>query len=99
MNDATGDYGYLLKEAEDAMYLHINDMLYTKCSPRIARINGCTAAIEDLLFEATDISGAPSGSYLVKYIMDRAIDGDNEATGIIDRLVAAYAKANAIAPE
>lgn len=97
--DATGDYGYLLKEAEDAMYLHITEKLYAKTGPRAAFINGKAVLMDALLFEATDITGAPDGARVMRYMMDQAIAGDMEATGILDGLIAAYAKANAIAPE
>lgn len=99
MNDATGDYGYLLKEAQDLMEWEIKESLYGAKANGTVLLDGRVRYTEKILFDATDITGAPDGTALALYVMERAMEGDVNARELVGKLIHAYAKANAIAPE
>jgi hypothetical protein len=94
-NDATGDYVYLLNEAQDRMEAQIKDSLYGPKANGMACLNGSLFYTEMILMEATDLKGAPDASALALFVMERAMEGDAEAIALVNKLIHAYAQQNA----
>ena len=94
-NDATGDYVYLLNEAQDRMEAQIKDSLYGPKANGITFFTGKLEFTEKILVEATDLKGAPDIEALALFVMEHAMQGDAEAIALVDKLIHAYAQQNA----
>ena len=92
--DATGDYGYKLKEAEDALYREIMDAVYVK-PEAVVTIGEASIDAASILFDATDLSNVPSGIDMARFVMQQAQQGNLEARQMVAKLAAKYAWLNA----
>lgn len=92
--DKTGDFVSLLQDEEDRLTSILDSAVYNGFGATV-RIDGKSHVLGQLLYDAIDMQGAPDGAEVMQELISSAFDHNPQAMKLVNKLIAAWAKANA----